>query len=305
MQDRRKLCVVTGANKGIGYETALTLGLAGWEVVLACRSFARGNQAVMSLNSIFRQLDPGSGRQGLAVFMELDLSSLASIKAFIEGFKKRYQGCDALICNAGVMGGPYTLTAEGFELQFGVNYLGHAALFAQLLPFLRKSTDARVVQVSSRAHERATLQPGEFLQLARRSQDTYKAWPAYCQSKLLQVFFTREAQEVLGSSTLRFYATHPGVIPTDLLLSPLPPFLRLALQPLGIFLSKVGLLTTPKEGSDTSTYLVLTNPAPPAGTYWAAKKERAPHSLVENSSLRKEVWQSTWELLANFGIQMA
>lgn len=302
MNGTRKICVITGANKGIGYEAALTLGLMGWEVVLACRSFARGNQAVMALNSVFRQTDPGGKNQGIAVFMELDLASLASIENFIVGFKKRYPVCDSLICNAGVMGGPWAQTADGFEYQFGVNYLGHVALFSRLFPFLKRSPDSRVVQVSSRAHERATLAEGEFLQIAHRSRETYNSWKAYAQSKLLQVLFTLKAQEVYGSDTLRFYAIHPGVIATDLLLSPLPGPARTLLRPLARLLTTLGILQTPRKGADAITYPVLASPPPPGGTYWATGSLQDPNPLARSSALKDEVWNHTWDLLKPFGI---
>ncbi len=303
MNGTRKICIITGANKGIGYEAALTLGLMGWEVVLACRSFARGNQAVMALNSIFRQTDPGGKSQGLAVFMELDLASLASIQTFLVGFKKRYQVCDALICNAGVMGGPYGQTVEGFERQAGVNYLGHVALFSHLFPFLKRSPDARVVQVSSRAHERATLTEGEFLQAVHRSKDTYNPWKAYAQSKLFQVLFTLKAQEVYGSDTLRFYAVHPGVVATDLLLSPLPGMAQTIIQPLARLFTWLGVLKTPKKGADAITHLLMASPPLPGGTYWAEKALRDPNPLALSSALQGEVWNLTWNLLNPYGIQ--
>ncbi|MCX7786506.1 MAG: SDR family NAD(P)-dependent oxidoreductase [Spirochaetes bacterium] len=303
MEDRRKICVITGANKGIGYEAALTLGLMGWEVVLACRSFAHGNQAVMALNSIFRQTDPGGKTQGLAVFMELDLASIASVETFVVGFKKRYPVCDALICNAGVMGGPYSQTVDGFERQFGVNYLGHVALFARLFPFLRRSMDARVVQVSSRAHERASLAEGEIQQVAHRSKETYNPWKAYAQSKLLQVLFTQKAQEVYGSDALRFYAVHPGVIATDLLLSPLPALAKTILRPLAQALTWLQVLQTPKKGADSVTYPILASPPLLGGTYWADGSIRDPNPLAQSTPLKDEVWNYTWDLLRSFGIQ--
>ena len=303
MNGTRKICVITGANKGIGYEAALTLGLMGWEVVLACRSFARGNQAVMALNSIFRQTDPGGKSQGLAVFMELDLDSFASVDNFLVGFKKRYHACDALICNAGQMGGPYAQTADGFERQVGVNYLGHVALFAHLYPFLKGSPDARVVQVSSRAHERAVLAEGELPRIARLSKDLYNPWKAYAQSKLLQVLFTLKAQEVYGSESLRFYAVHPGVVATELLLSPLPGPARTILRPLARVCTTVGLLQTPKQGADAITHPVLASPAPRGGTYWARGSLREPNPLVRSKTLQDDVWKHTWDLLAASGIQ--
>mgnify|MGYP005838590759 CR=1 FL=1 len=303
MSGTRKICVITGANKGIGHEAALTLGLMGWEVVLACRSFARGNQAVMTLNSIFRQTDPGGKNQGLGVFMELDLASFASIDNFVVGFKKRYQACDALICNAGQMGGPYAQTADGFERQLGVNYLGHVALFARLYPFLKVSPDARVVQVSSRAHERATLVEGEFPRIARQNQDTYNPWKAYAQSKLLQVLFTVKAQEVYGSDRLQFYAVHPGVVATDLLLSPVPGLAKTILRPLAQVFTAIGLLKTPKQGSDAIIHPVLASPPPGGGTYWAEGSPREPNPLVRSKTLQDDVWNHTWNLLEAYGIQ--
>jgi len=304
MNQQRKICIITGANKGIGYETALTLGITGWEVVLACRSFARGNQAVMALNGILRQLDPRAGGNGVAVFMELDLASLSSIDNFMLGFKKLYAACNLLICNAGVRGSPYRTTAEGYELQFGVNYLGHAALIRQMLPLLQKTSDARVIQVSSRAHKRATLKSGEFLKAAYRTEDTYNPWKAYAQSKLFQVLFTHKAQRILGSDSLRFYAVDPGVTATDLFLAPVPAPLKTLLRPIAAGGARIGVLRTPKRASDTVTHLALKEPAPPGGSYWADRKQREPNSLVYSESLLDEVWQGTAELLKANGLKV-
>jgi NAD(P)-dependent dehydrogenase (short-subunit alcohol dehydrogenase family) len=301
MENKKKICVITGANTGIGYETALTLGIAGWEVVLACRSFAKGNQAVMEMNNLFRQIDPNPNRGGgRAVFMEADLASFDSLEKFTEGFRKRYSSCDVLICNAGIMAAPYGLTEDGFETQFQVNYLGHAYLFASLLPYLRAAGSARIISLSSRAHERAKLKQGEFIEAARRTKETYKSWNAYAQSKLFQIIFTRKAQEHYGGQGLSFYAVHPGIVKTGLLLSPLPGPVRILLAPLIGTLTLTGAIRKPRKGSETAAYLALPAEAPgEGGTYWADKKIRPQGPLALDEDLGKEVWKETRKILQN------
>jgi NAD(P)-dependent dehydrogenase (short-subunit alcohol dehydrogenase family) len=298
MENKKKVCVITGANTGIGYETAMTLGIAGWEVVLACRSFAKGNQAVMEMNNLFRQIGLNPNDGGRAVFMEADLASFDSIDKFTEGFRKRYASCDALICNAGIMAVPHGITEDGYETQFQVNYLGHAYLFASLLPYLRSSGKARVISLSSRAHERAKLARKEFPHAARRTKETYNSWNAYAQSKLFQIIFTHKAQEHFARQGLTFFAVHPGIVNTGLLLSPLPAPLRFVIGPIAGALTLAGILRKPRKGSETAAYLALSPEDPgEGGTYWADKKVLSPAPLALDEDLADEVWEETRKIL--------
>ena len=140
-----KLAVVTGGTGGLGYETALALAQAGAEVVLTGRNDAKGREAIAKI----RGKVPGA-KIG---YETLDLANLASVTNFTERFAAEHASIDLLVNNAGVMALPTRqTTADGFEMQFGTNYLGHYALTAQLLPWLRRGREPRVVNLSSIAH---------------------------------------------------------------------------------------------------------------------------------------------------------
>ena len=139
-----KTIIVTGANAGIGYETALALYQAGAHVILACRSHEKAEE---TLNKIKEQAGKGSLETGI-----LDLSSLASVKHFAEDFLQNHQQLDVLINNAGVMIPPASKTTEGWELQFGVNFIGHFALTGLLYALIKSTPKSRIVTVSSMAY---------------------------------------------------------------------------------------------------------------------------------------------------------
>ena len=199
--------VVTGVG-GLGFETALALAAAGAEVILAGRNALKGAEAV---RQVVRRLPQARVRCEL-----LDLASLASVYSFADRLRAEAQPIAILVNNAGVMTPPQRqTTADGFELQFGTNYLGHFALTARLLPLLCQGR-ARVVNLSSIAHRRASIQFDD-LQWEHR----YAAWAAYGQSKLAMLMFAfelqrRSTQEGLG---LTSYAAHPGLARTDLIVN--------------------------------------------------------------------------------------
>lgn len=297
LDEKRKICIVTGADSGIGYETALSLAIAGREVILACRVFAEGNQAVMKMSSLLRQLDGGGRGMGKAVFMELDLASAASIRTFVEGFKKRYSACDLVVCNAGILGGPHTMTEDGFESHFQVNYLGHALLVKLLLPFLKAAGGARVVSVTSRA-EKAAYAAGDFLEAARRPAEGFKARSAYGSSKLYQVLYTKKAQELFGPEGISFYSVDPGATATPMLLGFAAPAFRPFLAPFLRLVLLLGLLKNPRKGSETIVHLALSPEPPEGGACWAEKKPRTPPPSLSDPAAANEIWTETEKLLA-------
>jgi NAD(P)-dependent dehydrogenase (short-subunit alcohol dehydrogenase family) len=221
--------VVTGANSGIGFHTALELARHGAAVTLACRNTESAAQAADRIRGEVPGADVEVGR--------LDLSSLASVKEFAEA----WQGpLDLLVNNAGVMTPPrYRETQDGFELQFGTNHLGHFALTGHLLPALLEAPAARVVAVSSVAHHAGA---DDLLDANPRS--SYSPQRAYGNSKLANILFADELQRQAAAhgASLTAAAAHPGVSHTNLVTSPdglgaipgvryvAPLFLRLALQ---------------------------------------------------------------------------
>jgi NAD(P)-dependent dehydrogenase (short-subunit alcohol dehydrogenase family) len=207
-----RTAVVTGANSGLGLAAARALAGAGADVVLACRNVEKGEAAAASIRA---------GVPGATVVVEtLDLSSLASIRDFTERFGAGREDLDLLVNNAGVMAPPRRQTADGFELQFGTNHLGHFALTGLLLGQMQGREDARVVTVSSTAHKFGRIRFDD-LQGERR----YFRWTAYGQSKLANVLFARELDRRLraAGSTVKSLAAHPGYSATNLQ-SAAPPF---------------------------------------------------------------------------------
>lgn len=200
-----RVAVVTGANSGLGLIAAGALAKAGATVVLACRNTEKGEAAMESIRV---------ESAGAAIELEsLDLASLDSVRAFAERFGKAHGGLDLLINNAGVMAPPRRQTADGFELQFGTNHLGHFALTGLLLGALEGREDARVVTVSSTAHKFGRIR-FENLDGKRR----YFRWNAYCQSKLANVLFALELERRLrvSGSGVKSLAAHPGYSDTNL-----------------------------------------------------------------------------------------
>ena len=172
-----KTAVVTGANSGLGKETARAFAQKGAHVIVAARDVAKGNQAV---SEIKKDLPNAS----LEV-MELDLASLDSISKFVYSFSKNHQKLDFLINNAGLMAMPEGKTKDGFETQFGVNHLGHWALTGRLLPYLKKGSQSRIVTVTSSAHHMTPTINFRDPHLRKK----YSAWRAYAQSKLANYYF--------------------------------------------------------------------------------------------------------------------
>ena len=195
--------VVTGGTSGIGFETALALAGAGAAVTLTGRDAGRGEAASARIRARHPAADIRSA--------SLDLASLASVRAFAA---TQHDPLDLLVNNAGVMAIPERrVTADGFEMQFGVNHLGHFALAGLLLPLLRRAAAARLVVVSSLAHRRGMIALDD-LQAERR----YGAWRAYTQSKLANLMFALEfarRSEVNGWN-IRVIAAHPGWTATNI-----------------------------------------------------------------------------------------
>lgn len=201
-----RIVIVTGANTGIGYETARALARKGARVTLACRDMKKATAAAERIQA--------EGIPGSVQAQALDLSDLDSVRAFAERFAAAQVRLDLLINNAGVMVPPKSQTKQGFELQFGTNHLGHFALTARLLPLLLRTPGSRIVVVSSTAHHMGRMDFDD-LNFERRG---YRAWAAYAQSKLANLLFVRELQQHLstaGADTI-VTAAHPGYTATDL-----------------------------------------------------------------------------------------
>lgn len=201
-----KVAIVTGSSSGIGYEAARVLANKNAEVIIAVRNRVKGDAAVRKIKAQNRNADVKE--------MILDLASLKSVKQFADEFNKKYNRLDILINNAGVMIPPYSRTDDGFELQFGTNHLGHFALTGQLMELLKTTPNSRIVNVSSSAHKYGNINFSDLSWEKRK----YKAWRAYGDSKIANLYFTYELKErlVKHGGNPRVTASHPGWTATEL-----------------------------------------------------------------------------------------
>ena len=199
-----KTALVTGASTGLGLETARALASAGAHVVLAVRNEAKAEKA---RSTIFERVPDADLEHGL-----LDLASLGSVRRFADAFRSKHHELHLLVNNAGVMYTPFERTAEGFELQFGTNHLGHFLLTALLAPALVAGAPSRIVNLSSGGHRSSDILWDDPNYETR----PYDKMQAYGQSKTANILFTRQLEKVLGPRGVHSYAVHPGVIITEL-----------------------------------------------------------------------------------------
>ncbi|WP_033320440.1 SDR family NAD(P)-dependent oxidoreductase [Streptomyces yerevanensis] len=235
-EQKGRVAVVTGANTGLGFETARALADHGATVVLAVRDVDKGRQAAARMS-------------GDVTVQELDLTSLESIRAAAADLHGTHTGIDLLINNAGVMNPPKQITRDGFELQFGTNHLGHFAFTGLLLDLLLPVPGSRVVTVSSVAHRiRAAIHFDDL-----QSERSYSRVAAYGQSKLANLMFTYELQRRLAlHGTTISVAAHPGLANTDLMRNS-PAVLRViapVIAPLISHKPDMGALPTLRAATD-------------------------------------------------------
>jgi NAD(P)-dependent dehydrogenase (short-subunit alcohol dehydrogenase family) len=201
-----RIALVTGANAGLGFEISVALAAAGATVLLACRNQTKAAEAAEAI----RRRVPNAPLE----LIPLDLSSLTSVAAAAAEVREHHERLDLLINNAGLMAVDESRTADGFEMQIGVNHLGHFALTLDLLPLLLATPGSRVVNMSSMGHRGGRLRLDDI----NVHHHKYSRWPAYFQSKLANLLFTLELQRRLtesGAGTIALTA-HPGASKTDL-----------------------------------------------------------------------------------------
>ena len=195
---------ITGANSGLGQETARAMAARGAHVIMAGRDQDKLDASVAAIRA--------DQAQAALDTITLDLGSLESIRAATSRARQRFDKIDLLINNAGVMATPFQHTADGFEMQFGTNHLGHFALTAELMPLIERGSAQRIVNLSSRGHFMGQVDFADP-HFARRS---YDPWAAYGQSKTANVLFTVGLEARYAVLGIHAYAVHPGGIETNL-----------------------------------------------------------------------------------------
>ena len=275
-----KTVVITGANTGIGKETAVDLAKRGARVIIGCRNMEKGKEAL-------KEIQERSGSTD--VFLEkLDLASLDSVRKFADNILKNERRLDILINNAGVATCPYQKTADGFEMQIGTNHLGHFLLTMLLLDRLKSSAPSRIINVSSIAH---AMGSGKIDFDDIHFEKNYESWEAYYRSKLANVLFTRELSKRLEGTHVTVNALHPGAVSTELQRH--------------IFLSSVLMspfrwyfFKTPEQGAQTTIYCAVSEEMEGvSGKYLADCSIKEPSKSAQDDDAALKLWELSLKLV--------
>jgi NAD(P)-dependent dehydrogenase (short-subunit alcohol dehydrogenase family) len=272
-----KVCMVTGANSGIGKATAQGLANLGATVVVVCRSRERGKEAL-------DEIKQKSGKEGVHLLVA-DLASQAAMRTLVEDFKREYSALDVLINNAGIIPRKRMVTVDGLETQFAVNHLAPFLLTNLLVDVLKSSAPARVVTVASDMHRGAIIDFDD-LQSAR----SYRPLRVYSRTKLANVLFTYELARKLEGTEVTANCLHPGVVATKLLADGmgLPRALKSTTKLIG---------SGPEKGAKTSIYLA-TSPEVEgvSGKYFVKQKPVESSKISYDESLAGRLWKRSAEL---------
>ena len=274
---KNKVCIVTGANAGIGLETTRELAKKGATVVMVCRNQERGEKALEDIQN-------STGNKQIYLFIA-DLSSQKQIRAFASEFLERFDRLDVLVNNAGVFLPSHQLTEDGFEATFAINHLAYFLLTHLLLDVIKQTPESRIVNVSSNAHLSASINFD-----ALENVNPYNGYVAYGQSKLANVLFTYELARQLEGTGVTCNALHPGVVATNIAnhgTSFFTVFFRL-FSP---------FFKSPSSGAATSVYLA-TSPevANISGKYFADRAEKKSSTVSYNTAHAKKLWDISTRL---------
>ncbi len=281
-----KICLVTGSNSGIGKETAKSLAMMGATIVMVVRDKKRG---VNARKEIFEQ----TGNNNIDL-MVCDLSSMASIRQFLRGFKKKYSRLDVLINNAGAVFTKKELTSEGFERTFAINYLAPFLLTHELMDLLKSSAPSRIINVSSglAKNGRVDLNDLQGEKLSGKKGHSHSRSPAYDNAKLMVILFTYELARRLQNTGVTANVLLPGFAATNLGRnsgSLVSSILFKMVRPMQI---------SAKKASETSVYLASSEEVKNiSGRCFAKKKEVTTCPISYDETLQKQLWTKTEEML--------
>ena len=277
MELKGKIAIVTGANTGLGFETALDLYQKGAKVYVGCRYEEKGIDAIKRMKII-------SNTGGELILGFFDLGSIQSVKVFTEKIISTEKRLDLLINNAGVMIPPSAKSEDGFELQFGVNFIGHFTLTGQLFNLLESTPNSRVVTLSSIAHRGASIDFDNF-----RLEKPYNNWREYSQSKLADIIFALELEKRLRANNCKTIslAAHPGFSKTDL-----QKYMDKAM------LDSLELMTA-KEGAQPTLAACLL-PEAIGGQYWGPdghneQKGKPALAKIDAAALNEDLNAKLWD----------
>jgi len=267
----QKVAIVTGANTGIGAETAVELAHKGYLVFVACRNEEKTKPVLERIKQ-----ETGGDR---AEFLKLDLENLAQVRQAAKAFLDRQLPLKLLVNNAGLASPAHALTADGLETTFEVNHLGHFLFTILLLPRIRASAPARIVHVASKVH--TSVKDINFDKLRQPATSAF-AMDEYALSKLSNILFSNELARRLKDTNITSNSLHPGVVATDIWRSVFAP-IRWILK---LFLKNV------KDGAKTTLHVALSpNVEGVSGKYFDNSKEVAPSRVAQDEQLARKLWK--------------
>ncbi|XP_056641133.1 retinol dehydrogenase 13-like [Diorhabda sublineata] len=274
-----KVIIITGANTGLGKETAWELARRKAKVYMACRDIQKCEIARKEI-----VLDT---KNKYVYCRQCDLASLDSVRKFVETFKSKEKRLDVLINNAGVMRTPNSKTKDGFEMQLGVNHMGHFLLTNLLLDMLKESAPSRIINVSSVAHKRGKINKDDL-----NSEKNYNPSTAYAQSKLANILFTNELAKRLDGTGVTVNSVHPGIVDTEIIrhmsfynswISTI--FLKPLIWP---------FIKNPQQGAQTIIYLAIdTRVEKISGKYFSNYEEEDVGDQAKDENTSKWLWATS------------
>lgn len=278
-----KTVLITGANIGIGKETAQDLARRGARVIMACRDMDKASEVAEEIRQ-----KTGNGN---VVIKKLDLASLESVRHLAEEIQHEEERLDLLINNAGIMMCPKWKTEDGFEMQFGVNHLGHFLLTNSLLDLLKKSSPSRVVNVSSLAHEKGQIHFDDI-----NLDKDYDPYKSYRQSKLANVLFTRELARRLQGTGVTANSLHPGVVRTALgrhIMPTIAVWRRIIFAPFILLLFK-----TPWQGAQTTIHCAVAEELEhTSGLYFSDCAPKKVASQATDDEAARRLWELSAQMV--------
>ncbi len=274
-----KICLITGANSGIGKATALGLAQMGATVVMVCRDRARGEQARSEIIT--------TSKNTAVDLLQADLSSQQSIRQLVEHFQQHYTHLHVLINNAGAAFPGRRETVDGLEMTFAVNYLAPFLLTNLLLDVLKASAPARIVNVSSNSHEAGYIQMDDL-----QEEQHYRSMHVYGQAKLAVVLFTYKLARSLQGTGVTANCLHPGFVATHFGQSNVGPAVRLLVKVIGSFGA------SPEKGAKTSMYLASSPEVEGlTGQYFVKSIPRRSAAISYDESLQWQLWEQSAKLV--------
>jgi NAD(P)-dependent dehydrogenase (short-subunit alcohol dehydrogenase family) len=273
-----KVVMITGANSGIGKETAIELAKMGAIIVMVCRSRERGERALVEIKE-------KANSEKIELFIA-DLADQSSIRGMVERFKRKHDKLHVLINNAGVMLSKRTSSPEGYETTFATNHLGHFLLTNLVLDMLKVSAPARIVNVSSSVHKFAKLNFDDI-----DSEHKYRGYRTYANSKLFNILFSYDLARRLEGTGVTVNVLHPGVIRTNLGKNNNNKLIKLMSLIFRLFMK------SPEKGARTTVYLASSPEVENiSGEYFVNSKPKKSSKISYEQTLQNELWEISTNL---------